>query len=253
MNNYASRYAELYDLFYADKPYADEARFVHDCIREFGPNPARKILELACGTGRHAFELKKFGYEITAMDRSPDMLRVARRRLGENGTTFISADMRDLQLLCREFDAAVCLFDSIGYLQTDEALHDAFGKIRDHLRTDGVFIFEFWHAPTMLNQYSPTRCRRWKTADGEVVRTSTTTLDPNKRLATVDYAVEEIRNDATRTTFHEQHINRFFSRDEMKALISKAGFGCLKFFAGFDRSAPITDDVWHIVAVARKT
>ena len=252
MNNYASRYAELYDLFYADKPYADEARFVHECIREFAPHPAAEILELACGTGRHALELKNFGYQITATDRSPDMLRVARHRLGENGTTFVASDMRDLQLPAREYDAAVCLFDSIGYLQTDDAIHDAFGKIRDHLRENGLLIFEFWHAPAMLARYSPTRRRSWKTSDGEIVRTSATALDRVRRLARVHYTVEEIRNDATRATFHEEHINRFFSVDEMKALVSEGGFEPIKFFAGFDRLTPITDEIWHIVTVARK-
>src|ERR1700732_884859 len=58
MTNYAGRYAELYDLFYGDKPYPEEARFVHDCIHEFGPRPTRQILELASGTGRHALALE---------------------------------------------------------------------------------------------------------------------------------------------------------------------------------------------------
>src|SRR5438132_9897215 len=80
MTNYAGRYAELYDLFYSDKPYAEEARFVHECIQKFGTRPTREILELACGTGRHAFELEKLGYQITATDRSEDMQHIASNR-----------------------------------------------------------------------------------------------------------------------------------------------------------------------------
>jgi predicted TPR repeat methyltransferase len=56
MTNYAGHYAELYDLFYADKPYAVEASFIHDCIQEFGLRQTRAVIELACGTGRHALE-----------------------------------------------------------------------------------------------------------------------------------------------------------------------------------------------------
>jgi hypothetical protein len=138
-------------------------------------------------------------------------------------------------------------------LKTDDALVDALRKIRNHLRAAGLFIFEFWHAPAMLSQYSPMRRRNWKTSDAEIVRTSTTTLDRENRLANVDYTVEEIRTDGTRSQFREAHTNRFFSVDEMKSLISNANFECVKFFAGFNRSAPITDDTWHIVAVARKT
>jgi ubiquinone/menaquinone biosynthesis C-methylase UbiE len=56
MSSYAGRYAELYDLSYSDKPYTEEAALVHDCLQRFGVSPSREILELACGTGQHAFD-----------------------------------------------------------------------------------------------------------------------------------------------------------------------------------------------------
>jgi SAM-dependent methyltransferase len=254
MSNYAGRYAELYDLFYADKPYAEEARFVHERIQEFGGHPTREVLELACGTGRHALELEKFDYQITATDGSPDMLQVASRRAAKNGSkiVFVASDMRDLHLLSKEFDAAICLFDSIGYLKTDDAVRDVLAKIWNHLRSDGLFIFEFWHAPAMLNQYSPVRVRRWKNSDREIVRISETMLDRGKRLADVDYTIYELKNDGTYSSFRETHTNRYFSVDEMKGFISNAKFDPLKFFAGFNKQEPITDDTWHVVAVSRK-
>jgi SAM-dependent methyltransferase len=255
MTIYGARYAELYDLFYADKPYAEEARFVHDCIQEFGPRPAHDVLELACGTGRHALELEKFGYNITATDRSADMIEIARRRAANNGSKveFAVSDMRQLELPAKEYDAVVCLFDSIGYLKTDEALHDGFDVIWNRLRAGGVFIFEFWHAPTMLGQFSPTRVRKLKTAEGEIVRTSRTMLDRDNCLAIVDYTFDEQKNDGRSSTFRETHTNRFFFVDEMKKRLSAANLEPLKFFAGYEKAQPITDGTWHIVAVARKS
>ena len=252
MTNYAGRYAELYDLFYADKPYADEARFVHEYIQEFSVRPTREILELACGTGRHAAELANLGYQITATDRSPAMIDIARNRGDNDKVIFAVSDMRHLDLPAKEYDAAVCLFDSIGYLKTDEALHGAFTEIWNRLRANGLFVFEFWHAPAMLAKFSPTRVRKLKTADGEIVRTSTTTLDRESCLATVDYTFDEQQNDGTSSSFRETHTNRYFFVDEMKKLLSAANFQPLKFFAGFNRQQPITDETWHIVAVARK-
>jgi len=254
MSNYAGRYAELYDLLYADKPYAEEARFVHARIQEFGGHPTREVLELACGTGRHALELEKFSYQITATDGSPDMLQIASRRAAKNGSkiVFVASDMRDLQLPSKEFDAAICLFDSIGYLKTDNGVRDAFTAIWNHLRPGGLFIFEFWHAPAILNQYSPVRVRRRKNSDREIVRISDTMLDRGKRLADIDYTIYELKNDGTYSSFRETHTNRYFSVDEMKNLVSQANFEPLKFFAGFNKEEPINDDTWHVVAVARK-
>ncbi len=252
MTNYAGRYAELYDLFYSDKPYAEEAAFVHDCLQKFARAPVRETLELSCGTGRHAVELEKHGYQITATDRSPDMLEIARRRAAEKNVTFASGDMQHLQLPAKEWDAVICLFDSIGYLKTDEALNEALRGIWKRLRPDGLFIFEFWHAPAMLNQYSPVRVRRWKTSNSEIVRISETTLNRKNRLAVVDYTVYELNNDGTYSTLRETHTNRYFSVDEIRALISATNFEVMKFFAGFKKDERITDDTWHVVAVARK-
>lgn len=254
MSSYAGRHAELYDLFYGDKPYREEAVFVHDCLRKFGRSPTGEILELACGTGSHAFELEKLGYHITAADHSQDMLKVARRRAAKTDSKvlFISRDMRELQTLCKEYDAAVCLFDSIGYLRTNEALAQAFAGIHRCLRADGLFIFEFWNAPAMLSQYSPVRVRRWNVPQGEVIRISETTLDRENRLAGVDYTVIELKNDSTYSSFRETQINRYFLVEEMRAMISAADFEVLKNFAGFQESERIDDQTWHIVAVARK-
>lgn len=252
---YAGRYAELYDLFYADKPYGDEAAFVHQCIREFSGILAHDILELACGTGRHAFELEKFGYAVTATDRSVEMLGVARQRAAENDSRveFVAADMQQLDLPKKNWDAAVCLFDSIGYLKTNAAIKMALDRIRDHLRQAGLFVFEFWHAPAMLNGYSPIRKRSWKMGNAEIVRTSETSLDHDNSLANVRYTVNEIRNGQTFNAFRELHINRFFTVDEMEKLLTSARFEPLKCFAGFNKTEPIGDKTWHIVAVARKS
>jgi len=104
----------------------------------------------------------------------------------------------------------------------------------------------------MLNDYSPLRVRRWKIDNAEITRTSETTLDRENRLAEVVYTVEERNNDGSCRTFRESHVNRFFSVDEMETLLSRSNFSPVKFFAGFNQTEPITDDTWHIVAVARK-
>ena len=48
MISYLGRHAELYDIFYADKPYALEAAFVHQCLQSYSQEPVHRLLELAC-------------------------------------------------------------------------------------------------------------------------------------------------------------------------------------------------------------
>src|SRR5262252_9714364 len=80
MSSYIGRHAELYDVFYADKPYEAEAVFVHQLIQQNSLTGSRSLLELACGTGSHAFVLERLGYQIEAIDYSADMIAVAQRK-----------------------------------------------------------------------------------------------------------------------------------------------------------------------------
>src|SRR3990172_5735803 len=155
MTSYSGRHAELYDLFYSEKAYDAEAAFVHHCLGQYAGFPVHRLLELACGTGRHAIELAKMGYELVATDNSPDMLASARSATQGRSLPvhFETQDMRSLHLGSQQFDAAICLFDSIGYVETNDAVALVFEGVRRHLREGGLFLFEFWHAPAMLTSY----------------------------------------------------------------------------------------------------
>ena len=254
MSSYIGRHAELYDVFYADKPYAEEAAFVHQCLQQYSVGTTRRLLELACGTGSHALALEKFGYEIAATDYSEDMLACARRKAAEAGSSvdFRWQDMRALDIADRPFDAAICLFDSIGYVETNEALRQVLQGVHRHLRPDGLFVFEFWHAAAMLRSYAPVRVRRWSTPAGELVRITETQLECAKQLARVTYTIYELRHDGTYTSLKETQTNRYFLVQEMAGWLSSCGFTPLKWFAGFVPDENIAEHTWHIVAVARR-
>ena len=76
MKNKIFSSGDYYDLFYADKDYKSEANYIHKKIQEFNLN-SYSILELGCGTGKHAFNLTKFGYEILGIEKSKSMLNKA--------------------------------------------------------------------------------------------------------------------------------------------------------------------------------
>jgi SAM-dependent methyltransferase len=254
MTSYAGRHAEHYDLFYADKPYADEAALVDSCLRKYGDRPGQRLLELACGTGRHAVEFARLGYDVAALDWSPEMLRCAVQR-AENSNArieFQRADMRTFDLLPRQFDAAVCLFDSLGYVQTNEAVLQVLRNVVRHLRPGGLFVFEFWHAAAMLRGYDPVRVRRWQRPKGELVRISETTLHCARQTCDVRYTIHELRVDGSHQTLQETQTNRFFLVQEMALLLSCAGLTPRKWLAGFGLDENITEDTWHVVVAAQK-
>lgn len=255
MSSYIGRHAELYDLFYADKPYCAEAEFVAGQLNGLGIASPARILEVACGTGRHARVFESLGFDVVAVDYSEDMLQAARQRGAEleSKVDFRWADMRSLDLSDETaFDATVCLFDSIGYAQNNQDILAALKGMARHTRAGGGLVLEFWHAAAMLKSHDPVRVRRWKTEECEILRISETTLEPAQQLAHVKYTVYDLSALGSYSTFQETQTNRYFLVQEMAALLQMSGWIEPKWYAGFSQSTCIDASTWHVVVVARR-
>ncbi len=132
--------APYYDTIYSFKDYDAEATLLASLIRRYKKSPGRRLLELACGTGKHAKALSK-RFEVTGTDINRGMLSVARKNVP--GVTFRRADMTKLDL-GRTFDVVTCLFSSIGYVKTYANLRRTLEGIARHLAPGGVAIIEPW-------------------------------------------------------------------------------------------------------------
>lgn len=132
-------YSRYYDLLYRDKDYAGEAAYVRSLIERTKPG-ARTLLDLGCGTGRHDALLAELGYSVTGVDRSSEMLEVARAsaaKLGpEKAPRFEQGDVRTVRL-GKTFDVVVSLFHVVSYMTTNADLKQAFRTAREHLAPGG--------------------------------------------------------------------------------------------------------------------
>jgi SAM-dependent methyltransferase len=254
MGIYDGRHAELYDLFYGAKPYAAEAGYLHGMLQRFSGQPVRRLLDIACGTGSHAIELERLGYEVVGTDISEDMLVRAREkaRAASSAIRFECQDMRALDVASHPFDAVLCLFDAIGHVQTTAAIKQTLAAVHRHLRDDGLLVLEFWHAAAMAGHHDPLRVRKWTTERGEILRLSETTVDLALQCATVQHTIYDLRRDGTYRTAVERQVNRFFSLQEMSTLLDDCRFDVLKYYSGYSADEKLTPDTWHIVLVARR-
>lgn len=252
-SSYIGRHAALYDLFYAEKPYGDEVSFIHHRIQQYRPE-TQNILELACGTGTHSLLLEKYGYKIIATDYSSDMLARAKEKAQKKNSLvdFRYQDMRTLDVPERPFDAIVCLFDSIGYVVSNQDMLKVLNGIYAHLVPEGILLFEFWHAGAMLKRYEPVRVRRFQTSLGVIERISETEVDYKEQTCHVSYTINELNEDGTYNSIHETQVNRFFLVQEMSLFLEQAGFTPLKWYSGYQENEQIDENTWHVVAVARR-
>jgi len=140
--------AEYYDLIYSSfKDYVSEAAQITSLLRDLNPR-CQTVLDVACGTGEHARLLAAEGFVVDGLDLDPAFVRIAKNKhaLGR----FFEADMSDFHV-SHHYDAILCLFSSISYLRTLDAVAAALRCFREHLAPSGVIVVEPWFAPGILD------------------------------------------------------------------------------------------------------
>lgn len=254
MTNYSGAFARFYDLIYADKPYAAEAAALNVLFEHQGVTSGGRLLDLACGTGRHAVELASHGWSVTAVDLSEEMLHVAAGLAADRGVEMrlLRGDMRALAL-DGSFDVVVSLFDSIGYAGSEEAVIATLQGVRDHLNDDGIFVFEAWHALTMVKGHDPVRVRYVDDkSGGEIVRISETSIDEEASQAIVRFTFFVPQQNGCYERYVEVHRNMFFTVPKLRELLIAAGLVDVEWRPGLLGQGEINEDTWHVVGVARK-
>jgi SAM-dependent methyltransferase len=139
-----SELAEYYDAFNGWKDYAKEAKRLVEIAQHSRRTRSLSWLDVACGTGRHLAHLRR-NHSVIGVDASPEMLRIARRRLP--GVRLVLGDMRTFDLH-RRFDVVSCLFSAIGHLHTKRDVRTTFANLARHLNPGGVAIVEPWLEPS---------------------------------------------------------------------------------------------------------
>jgi SAM-dependent methyltransferase len=139
--------ALFYDKIYAFKDYRGEAEKVTAIIRERGRSGGRRLLDVACGTGKH-LECFQEHFDVEGLDLDGGLLEIAQQRLP--GAPLHQADMENFTLAGR-FDAITCLFSAIGYLKTLERVSRACRTMADHLLPGGVLVIEPWLTPGIFH------------------------------------------------------------------------------------------------------
>jgi len=111
---YRERFLEEYEPFDEATTQA-QVDFVEDAL---GLSPPARLLDLACGWGRHSRPLAERGYEVVGLDLNEAFLR-AGCATGQGKVSWVYGDMRWLPFPTGCFDAVVCLWNSFGYFDDE--------------------------------------------------------------------------------------------------------------------------------------
>ena len=261
-------YARYYDLLYRDKDYHSEVKYLDSLIKKYKPE-AKSVLDLGCGTGRHAFLLAEKGYSVTGVDMSEEMLAVANARLStlnrkteiENKRStltsistlaFTQGDIQSVQLK-QSFDVVLSLFHVMSYQTTNEMLYNTFRNVHKHLKDGGIFIFDFWYGPAVLTDKPAVREKKLEDEELIVHRTATPVMHPNENVVDVNYEViiEEKKTGVTKE-LKETHKMRYLFLPELDFMLKNLGFKTLDALEWMSSDRQLSFDSWYGISVVRK-
>lgn len=234
MNSYTA-FSDIYDsLMKQDVNYSEIADYIENIFSIHGKNPDM-IVDLACGTGNLTIPLAERGYDMIGIDKSADMLSIAREKLGgRNDILFLNQDMTKLDLYGTA-DAFLCMIDGINYCLNPNAVFNMLKKIKTCFLNDGgIVIFDIsseYKLSTVIGNNTFIHNEEdifysWENRYFEKLKLSDMYLN---------FFVKE---KGSYKRFCERHLQKAYSIDVIKEMLKKAGFGKITTYADFTFNKP---------------
>jgi SAM-dependent methyltransferase len=141
-----------YALLYGHRDEGEAARWVRSILDRWEAPAGTRLLDMACGRGRHAYHFAQAGLDVTGIDLSPESIAEAKRHV-PNGR-FLVHDMR-VTVEPGAFDLITCLFTSLGYSLDPQDDKATFRAVAANLRPGGRFALDFMNSRWVLDRLVP--------------------------------------------------------------------------------------------------
>lgn len=208
-----------YHILYKDRNYREAQLFMDNVTHYLNLPEKAKVLDLACGKGRHSIYLSQLGYDVLGVDLSEKSIATASIN-ANNHLRFAIHDMR--QPIGEKFDAVFNLFTSFGYFDTDADNIKTLSAIKESLNEYGLAVIDFMNVPYVLNNLVTNEV---KTVDG---------IDFHiKRYLKDGFICKEIDFEDQNEKFHFIEKVRAYTLDDFQKMMNDAGIYLLDIFGDY--------------------
>ena len=236
-----------------------ECDFIESCVKAHGLAQAKRILDIGCGSGRHAISLAKRGYSVSGVDIQPGMVAFVEEeaRKARLDIKISVGDLRHLELTGK-FDVAFCFMDTFRFLLTNEEILAHLSTVAGLLAPGGLYLTDFW-VPRNWDQIA-NEMHQWEQTEGETsVRVfylqHPETCDPISQTFEDELVFEINESGKTREIKGGRTRTRLIMPQEFRALVDCSGaFRILATCGEFDLAKPFDQTTlsWRMVSVLKK-
>jgi SAM-dependent methyltransferase len=245
-------YAWAYD-FIIRPPGEEQLDFIADAFRARGVGAGSLVLDAGCGVGRHALGLARRGYVVEGVDLSPSLVQEARKLVDEEHGPSVSFRVGDILELPpgARFDGLLCR-GVLNDLLDGQSRERAFSAFAGALRRGGAVVLDVreWEATARRKIREPLFEKTVETERGSLTFRGATRVDPGTRRLLVEERHTLRSGGVERVSAYDFQM-RCWTREELGARMSRAGFGRVEFFGGYERTRP-AGAAGRLVCVADK-
>jgi SAM-dependent methyltransferase len=242
---YETAFADTADMAWTDRTEPE----INRALNMLRPPDGARVLDLACGSGRHSLELRRRGFEVVGADISPELLEIARRDATGQGleAEFVEADLRELDFDA-EFDVVLSLNDgAIGYFESDEENLRSFDVIARALKPGGQHLMQL---PNVLYAQKHLPQKSWIAGEAMIELVEHRWNKSNRYMegAMIPVRFGEVLDGLKPIQFRQ----RLYTVDELRQILANVGLTLETTFHGNGRPKPPKDSQFEVFVASRK-
>ncbi len=247
----AQWYKKIWSLDIQEMAWVEQTKsqvdFLWDVLQLEGKE---RVLDLACGFGRHSLELASRGCKVLGADITSDYVQEAQKNAKEKGldAEFICTDLRELHYK-DEFDIVLNMADgAIGYLEDDVENLKIFDLVSSALRPGGKHVMDVCNGGYAARHFPR---RDWLFGSRSL---SLADFEWNAKRSQMFYGGLEFKYGEVFTRPEEIHSNptRLYNLQELSEIFQARGMVIRKVFGNFDKTVPASDDIFQIQVFSQK-
>ncbi|HEY4629092.1 MAG TPA: class I SAM-dependent methyltransferase [Flavobacterium sp.] len=208
-----------YHILYKERNYREAQIFMDNLTHYLNLPEKAKVLDLACGKGRHSIYLNQLGFDVLGADLSENSIAEASKNTNET-LHFKVHDMREP--FEEKYDAIFNLFTSFGYFENDEDNLTTLKAIKDSLSEYGFAVIDFMNVPQVLETLVPEETKTVDEIDFHI-----------KRYLKDGHIYKEIDFEDKGQKFHFTEKVKALTLQDFEQLMEEAGIYLLDIFGDY--------------------
>ncbi|BDD05387.1 SAM-dependent methyltransferase [Aureibacter tunicatorum] len=229
-----------YHILYKNRDYSEAETFINNVIHKLEMASGDKVLDIACGKGRHSIFLNKNGMNVTGIDLSVQSIEFA-KQFENDKLHFANHDMRET-FQESQFDFVVNLFTSFGYFSDEKDNQKAINSAIDNLKPNGKMLLDFLNPTKVINQLKKDEK---KTIDG-------ISFDIHKRVDENNFIVKTIEFNDNEIDFKFEEKVKALKQTDFITYFNNAGAKIIGTYGSYEFDKFDMDNSDRMIFIAEK-